>query len=62
MVDRMNATPTAIEELRDYLVSELDPEELAAFDAAQELWESGELPRMIEKGDFSELPTSVRPD
>lgn len=61
MADRMNATPEAIEELRDYLEGELDVEAMAAFDAAQELWESGELPRMIEEGDFSELPASARP-
>lgn len=62
MGERVNPASDAIEELREYLAEELDAEELAAFDAAQELWESGELPRMIEVGDFSDLPDSVRPE
>lgn len=61
MVDRMIPASDADEELRAYLEDELDTAALEAFDAARELWESGELPRMIEEGDFSALPSSVRP-
>lgn len=62
MADRMNATTDAIEELRDYLENQLDAEAMASFDTAQQLWESGELQQMIESGDFSTLPDSVRPE
>ena len=61
MVDRIASTSDADEELRAYLEDELDREALEGFDAARALWESGELPRMIEEGDFSALPASVRP-
>ncbi|HKJ59800.1 MAG TPA: hypothetical protein VKA37_11255 [Halobacteriales archaeon] len=61
MVDRMIPASEADEEPRAYLEEELDAEALAAFDAVRELWESGELPRMIDEGGFSGLPPSVRP-
>ena len=32
------------------------------WDAMTELWESGKMQEMIESGDFSDLPDSVRPD
>lgn len=32
------------------------------WDAMAELWESGKMQEMIESGDFSDLPDSVRPD
>lgn len=62
MVDRVTPASDTDEALRDYLKEELDAEALASFDAAQDLWESGELQRMIESGDFSDLPESVRPE
>lgn len=61
MVDRIASRSDSDEELRAYLEDELDTAALEAFDAMRALWESGELPRMMGDGDFSELPASVRP-
>lgn len=63
MSDRVTdpAPDAPIRELRAYLAEELDEESLAAFDAAQEQWERGDLQRMMDDGDFSELPDDVRP-
>ena len=39
-----------------------DEDAVEEWDAMAELWESGKIQEMIESGDFSDLPDSVRPD
>lgn len=48
--------------LREHLESELSEEALARFDLAGDLWDSGDMEAMIERGDFSDLPPEVRVD
>lgn len=64
MADRVTSPSDGrpADELRAYLADELDAESLAAFDSAQQLWDSGELRRIIDEGDFSDLPDEARPE
>jgi hypothetical protein len=52
----------AKEVTREYLLEEGGEEAVESWDAMTELWESGEMQEMIESGDYSDLPDSVRPD
>jgi len=50
------------EPTREHLIKEGGEEAVEGWDAMTELWESGEIQGMIESGDYSDLPDSVRPD
>ena len=50
------------EATREHLLEEGGEEAVESWDAMTELWESGEMQEMIESGDYSNLPDSVRPD
>ena len=50
------------EATREHLLEEGGEETVESWDAMTELWESGEMQEMIESGDYSDLPDSVRPD
>lgn len=52
----------ADQELREELAADLDDGALARWNEMDELWESGEIAKMIENGDFSDLPDEFRPD
>lgn len=49
-------------ETREQLLEEGGEEAVEGWDTMTELWESGEMQEMIEAGDYSDLPDSVRPD
>lgn len=50
------------EATREHLLEEGGEEAIEGWDAMTELWESGKMQEMIESGDYSNLPESVRPD
>ena len=52
----------AKETTRERLLEEGGQDAVEGWDAMAELWESGKMQEMIESGDFSDLPDSVRPD
>jgi hypothetical protein len=49
-------------ETREQLLEEGGEDAVEGWDAMSELWESGKMQEMIESGDYSDLPDSVRPD
>jgi hypothetical protein len=52
----------AKEATREQLLEAGGEDAVEEWDAMAELWESGKMQEMIESGDFSDLPDSVRPD
>lgn len=57
-----DSTPEAqIRQLRTPLAEVPDEESRKTFDTAREQWDTGELQRVIDDGDFSDLPDGVRP-
>jgi hypothetical protein len=51
----------AKEATREQLLEEGGEDAIEGWDAMAELWESGKMQEMIESGDYSDLPDSVRP-
>ena len=51
----------AKESTREHLLEEGGEDAVEDWDAMTELWDSGEMQEMIESGDYSDLPDSVRP-
>lgn len=49
-------------ETREQLLEEGGEDAVEGWDAMSKLWESGKMQEMIESGDYSDLPDSVRPD
>jgi hypothetical protein len=49
-------------ETREQLLKEGGEDAIEGWDAMTELWESGEMQEMIESGNYSDLPDSVRPN
>ena len=52
----------AKETTREQLLEEGGEDAVEEWDAMTELWKSGKMQEMIESGDYSDLPDSVRPD
>lgn len=60
--DRNPEDGNDFERVMEELKAELNGEGQRQVEIVDELWDSGKMDEMIEKGDFSDLPPEVRPE